>query len=850
MEKFIRVIVLSAVCLFVFPVFNLKMQAVPAYPYPIVVTQPDGSEVTIYLKGDEFFNYRTTLDGYLLLSDNEGKLSYADFDADGNLVATDIQVNDIERRTKKEKKILKKLPQEADFEKTIVRQNALQRSATSLRRSSLMKAFPLQGTPKSLVLLVNFADKSFVTPNPKEAFTRMLNEAGYAENEGTGSARDYFRDNSMGVFSPQFDVFGPYDLPQNIEYYGRNVGDDDVNPQQMVIDACRLAHEDGVDFSEYDTDNDGKVDNIFIFYAGYNEAEGAPKNTIWPHRWDLGNYNTRFDSKIIFDYACTSELRSNTGSGMCGIGTFVHEFGHVLGLPDYYITAGRSNHHTLSEWNVMDYGSYLNKGRTPPAYSAFDRFYLDWLVPEELKESQSVALEPLPDSNKAYVFSETDNHNLLGNNPRPREFFTLENRQNTGWDTYLPGHGLLVTRINYNPTTWADNTVNNTSGSMGVDIVEADGKASDSNLSGDPFPGTNMVTYYKPKLRSGKELDKQLLNISEINSTIVFDFIGSGDLLVPEATEATNIKSDSFTANWQTVSNVDNYYLSVFHITGGTSEFTEEFDGGLTAPIAWEINAKNETDDVALIGKSAPAILLAEPDEYIQTERYILPVTGFSFHAKIFESTQVELQIDAWNKVEWKSIDRLILDENSQAKRDYVFVPDSNYVQFRIKYAESSAGVAIDDITVSFMERLSYVLKNRSVNANYAVVGNLIPDFEYNYTVRAARAIESTEKISESSNRITLRTEKISEVSNTINVRTKNNSNKELLLTYVSDGIITAFIPDSYSGKTLYIYNTSGQLLQKQDGPHYNFVEIKGLAKQQVYILKIEDMYAKTILGD
>ena len=127
--------------------------------------------------------------------------------------------------------------------------------------------------------------------------------------EGTGSARDYFGDNSMGAFQPQFDVYGPYDLPNNMAYYGGNSGGSDKNPRQMIIDACTLASNAGVDFTQYDTDNDGYVDNVFVYYAGYNEAEGASSNTIWPHRWVLANTSTKFNGKIVYDYACTSRIK-------------------------------------------------------------------------------------------------------------------------------------------------------------------------------------------------------------------------------------------------------------------------------------------------------------------------------------------------------------------------------------------------------------------------------------------------------------------------------------------------------------------------------------------------------------
>jgi M6 family metalloprotease-like protein len=521
---------------------SINLHAIPASPYPIKITQPDGTEITIRLHGDEYFKYKTTLDGYALIDDANGFLTYAQQDASGNLITTNLKANDIADRTTSEIEFLKQLTPNISFAKQNTIQRA-QRAAVTTTRSSVKSTYPLGGTPKSLVILVNFSDKSFVTSSPSTAFTNLLNLSGYSANGGTGSAKDYFKASSMGNFSPEFDVVGPYTLPNAMAYYGGNDSSgDDKNPRQMVIDACKLASAAGVDFSQYDTDGDGFVDNIFIYYAGNNEAEGAPANTVWPHRWTLADYSTKFNGKIVFDYACTSELRGSSGSNMCGVGTFCHEFGHVLGLDDMYNTDGDYSYNTLSYWDIMDSGPYLNSGRTPPAYSAYERFYLNWLTPVELKTAQIVSLDTLTTSNKAYLISQNGNHNLSGTNPSSVEFFLLENRQNKGWDTYLPAsysnttgvfsgkaHGMLITHIYYNASAWANNTPNNTASAMGVDIFEADGIASDATLSGDPFPGTSKVTSYSPTLRGGTDIKKQLTYITETRGIINFKFMGGGN---------------------------------------------------------------------------------------------------------------------------------------------------------------------------------------------------------------------------------------------------------------------------------------------------------------------------------
>ncbi|MDD3078073.1 MAG: M6 family metalloprotease domain-containing protein [Paludibacter sp.] len=580
---------------------NFAVFSIPAKPGTIKITQPDGTQLTVVLRGDEFSKFRMTTDGYLLKKSADGFYRYAKLNAaTGTVISTDIVAKEISKRTPSDKAFLSTLEANPDLNSANLTQRAKAKEALVNTAST---SFPLTGSPKSLVILVNFSDKKFVISNPQTAFTNLLNEEGYSTNSGTGSARDYFKMASYNIFSPEFDVAGPYTLPKTMAYYGENdaTTDDDKNPRQMVIDACNLADKAGVDFTQYDTDNDGYVDNIFIYYAGYNEAEGGPDNSVWPHRWVLANTSTKFDGKIIYDYACTSELRNYYGSSMCGIGTFCHEFGHVLGLPDYYVTSG-TDHYTLSDWNIMDSGAYLNNGITPPTYSAYDRFFLDWLTPIELKTAQNASLKNLDTSNKAYLISQNGNHNLNGANPSPVEFFTLENRQKTGWDKYLPGHGMLITHIYYNATTWAQNTPNNIASSMGVDIVEADGIGSEATRAGDPFPGTTGTTSYNPTLRSGTDIEKPVTFIKETNGIISFRFMGGG--IVP----VTDIKSDltAFTTIQGTPSEIQSIKVSGAHLEDSVYI---SFDSGTN----FDIKLNNSTDDW---GKS---IQLAPVDSIIDT---------------------------------------------------------------------------------------------------------------------------------------------------------------------------------------------------------------------------------------
>ena len=473
--------------------------AVPAKPIVKTLIQPDGSELKVRLVGDENGHYYITLEGNVV-----------ERDKDGWYVVGNGQQRESERLQ-------------------MLRKRVHSSTVDEQRRA------PHQAE-RGLVILVEFSDVSF--SKTRQNFDDLLNKEGYNYNGATGSARDYFRDASNGQYVPEFDVYGPYRLDSVMSYYGQNDRSGlDMHPDQMVVDAvAKLASDSLVDinFADYDTDNDGYMDNLFVYYAGYGENEGAPENSVWPHAWEVYEEYVKgqlvYDGKQIKGYACTSELQGTSGVLMCGIGTFCHEFGHVLGLPDFYVTDYSSQHKTLGDWDIMDAGAYLNGGNTPPTYSAHERFYLGWLTPEILNETGDFELEELQKSNKAYIVTETGEHNLDGGNPDPATYFLLENRQKTGWDRYLPGHGLMITKTIYNENNWYNNIPNNNRYLQGYDLIEADGKApnNDYGKGGDLFPGTANVTSYSPYE------NYSVINIVEKEGVISFSFVGEAELSVDE----------------------------------------------------------------------------------------------------------------------------------------------------------------------------------------------------------------------------------------------------------------------------------------------------------------------------
>ncbi|MBW6458210.1 MAG: M6 family metalloprotease domain-containing protein, partial [FCB group bacterium] len=313
-----------------------------------------------------------------------------------------------------------------------------------------------------------------------------------------------------------------------------------------------LAADSLVDFSEYDINNNGYVDNIYFIYAGYGQASGAPANTIWPHRWAYQRSPAIYvDGKRIWDYSTSNELAGTTGTTRTAIGVICHEFGHVLGLPDFYDTdysGSGGNCGGLGNWDIMAGGSWNHSGRRPPLMNAWSRMFLRWADPVELTDTEQVTIQPAHTHNEIrYFHSQT-----IG------EFFMMENRQRSAWDAAIPGHGLLIFHIDMNHPGWNNNTLNCNPYKQGFDLEEADGLGNISSSyidAGDPFPGTSGNTKFtdtgSPNALdwSGKPSRSPLRNISETDGVIRF-FFGDEHVDPPAGAHAQALSGDSVRVAW------------------------------------------------------------------------------------------------------------------------------------------------------------------------------------------------------------------------------------------------------------------------------------------------------------
>ncbi len=514
--------------------------AVPARPVSAQIVQPDGTVITIRIEGDEFCHYRVTDDGIPVVRGEDGFFRYAEISSRGIAVAGKVIARDADARTVADKAYLASLA-EQQVSKQLV-QRVSPRKQEFQRRLKNAQSKSATGEVHGLVLLVQFKDKKFSSVGTQEAFDEMMNKEGYDYNGTLGSARDYFIDQSYGQFQPIFDVVGPVTLDNNLAYYGENDAyGNDIRSREMIVEACQKA-EDMVDFSIYDRDNDGVIDLVYVIYAGYSEAEdtkGLLDDTIWPHAWSVyssvGGMVAMVDGIQIDDYACSAELEGESGTVRNGIGAFCHEYSHTLGLKDYYDTAGGGNY-GMGTWSLMDTGCYNGEnfnGTIPAGYSAYDRASCGWITLQELTEPASISFENTADSRIAYKITSSD----------PNQYFTLENRQQTRWDSLLAASGLMITKVDYDKDVWFMNEVNNDGTRPRMALIPADNNSARATEKNDLYPYKTKNAFTLTSRPSSviyrTEVDKPVTNIAHKNGVITFDFMG-GDTGIDELNQTQN----------------------------------------------------------------------------------------------------------------------------------------------------------------------------------------------------------------------------------------------------------------------------------------------------------------------
>lgn len=463
-QKKVRV----ALCFYLLTLLAISANASRTDGRWIQYRQPDGTELTVRFCGDEHYTYYMTTDGLLMNRDQKG--------------------------------FLRRISRESIDEKTALSKRSLR--AEGGQSGRIKTDWNSLRIYKSPVILISYSNKPFTIAEPHDFYNSLFNENGFNLGVGKGCVADYFREQSGGKCNLQFDIYGPVFVPDTAGCYTNNGGSGKY--RQVLRQALDKAVDSlGLDLSQYDWDDDGYVEQVVYVYAGYggNDSRAPQYGYIHPHTAMISVYESNGVKANL--YTCSAELWGGRNNRSCGIGTVCHEFSHALGLPDLYPTSG-SEFSVIDEWDLMDGGNFSNWGWCPPNYSAMEKSILGWSSPMELTESTVITgMESVSDGGVVYKITQTED-----------EYFLLENRQQKGWDTALPGRGLAVFHVYYDSGKWhigsdgGSNSVNSVSTRHCYDLVHADRRG---YYDWRDLVEAKKVTYYRD---NAERLNSSILSLS------------------------------------------------------------------------------------------------------------------------------------------------------------------------------------------------------------------------------------------------------------------------------------------------------------------------------------------------
>jgi len=534
----------------------LWVNAVPAYPKKIPV-QVDGQTVYIRLFGDEYHKRAETMDGYTLINCNKGWY-YAEKTADGNLVASKFKLT--AQKSKDTDEFLKAIPLHLD--RDITDSERVSRA----RRHAQTRSAAQVGNRKVLIVLMQYTDLAFV--KNLDDFDHLFNSPGYNEDGAAGSVFDFYTDVSYGQLKLKSDVIGPFTSAYNRAHYGKNDQEgNDTDPYSLFFEAMEFASQT-VQLKDYDSDDDGYVDNVHIVFAGHGEEAGASADAIWSHECSFGDY-FEYQGMKVDRYSCAPELRGNSGQGISRIGPHCHEIGHALGAMDFYDTNYQKDEYFegTGDWDVMASGSWNEDGVVPADFNPYVKMYnYGWVNIPEMPDGELV-IKPSSADSAYYRLTNTED-----------DYYLIENRTKDRWGRGLPGTGLLIYHIHPNVAS-SGNEINATYPQKCYPVCASSNVAIPTkmpnsygsiNSAGCPYPGTsNNTSFSALTTPAAFSWDGSYSNISLLDITQNSDGtisltnhssssnMADGDILLKEGFEAAvgNYQvttSDGGSSKWRT----------------------------------------------------------------------------------------------------------------------------------------------------------------------------------------------------------------------------------------------------------------------------------------------------------
>ena len=395
------------------------------------------------------------------------------------------------------------------------------------------------GERHQLTVLVAFNDRSFVGDEAAtlEQWNMIFNAENLMEEPFMGSVHDYFLAQSYGDFNVVFDLVY-VQVGDDAQKYASTATHDEKS-QYLVEDIVEILKQNPeIDWSQYDWNDDGFVNQLLIIYAGQgmNDYDRTKySDLIWPHQWWMSEHLKDMQQGVYCDpipvetdgqtyfvdcYCALAELTKNNDYG--SFGTICHEYTHCFGFPDFY----NGSQQYVGRWDLMDYGNYNGNGFHPCGYSAHERWLMDWLTPEELTTTATITDMPaLTDEGCAY---------LLRNDGYDQEYYIVENRQQRGWDQSLPGNGIVIFHIDYDPELWTSLDEPANGGSVNHYVLFHAGNTSRESAWAYPYQAndsltntsTPAATLNNANIDGTKFMSKPITRMTVTDGLASFDFLG------------------------------------------------------------------------------------------------------------------------------------------------------------------------------------------------------------------------------------------------------------------------------------------------------------------------------------
>ena len=562
---------------YIFALLGLTIMAVPAQRGQWkTITLADGSKVKVEAAGDEYCSFWRSASGAVYQKENNVYV-------------------------RKDAHLLEALSATERGKVAQMRSERFQKyfgNTTSIipnKKKTVGDFQKLAGVKKGSVILVEFDDIHFTAEHTPEFYKKVLNECGPAEKGYVGGVKQYFLDQSNGKFTVDFDVTPIIRMPSTHDAYTNDV-------PAMIRYATKLLPS-SIDWTQYDWDNDGDVEVVYVLYAGYGQAQKTDDKTlIWPKQAYIGNNNPVLDGKRLFAYACSNEINWNGGEGDVdnGIGTFCHEFSHCLGYADLYDICGQCEKNEvpgMGYWDIMDGGCYNGNGFIPMTYSSFEKMTAGWITPTPLENNKSYT--------NVRAICEQDGGDLyyMQNPNNANEYYFFQVIKNAGWTAGLyKAKGLLVYYVNYDSKAWRNNLVNcmsnvSINNMARYTFIPADGSyilQTTTDLKGDLYPSSkkNAVSlmWNEPNSQGNYYCDIMLSNITvNADSTVSFVTKPYQERVLPEGA----LFYESF---------------DMCTATGGNDNIWEDnTTTNLYADNAWQISGAKGANQCAMIGTATQA---------------------------------------------------------------------------------------------------------------------------------------------------------------------------------------------------------------------------------------------------